>query len=43
MVIEKAGQLLEHYKNEAVRTLNPVKNALLKSLLRRIAVKMLTA
>jgi geranylgeranyl pyrophosphate synthase len=42
MVVEKAGQLLEHYKNEAVRALNPVKNALLKSLLRRIAAKMLS-
>lgn len=41
MVPEKAAQLLEHYKNEAIRTLNPVKNALLKSLLRRIAAKML--
>ena len=42
MVVEKAAQLLEHYKNEAVRALNPVKNALLKSLLRRIAAKMLS-
>ena len=42
MVPEKAAQLLEHYKNEAVRTLNPLKNALLKSLLRRIASKMLS-
>jgi len=42
MVVEKAEQLLEHYKNEAVRALNPVKNALLKSLLRRIAAQMLS-
>jgi geranylgeranyl pyrophosphate synthase len=41
MVVEKAGQLLEHYKNEAVRALNPLKNALLKSLLRRLTTKML--
>jgi geranylgeranyl pyrophosphate synthase len=41
MIPEKAAQLLEHYKNEAVRALNPLKNALLKSLLRRIAAKML--
>jgi geranylgeranyl pyrophosphate synthase len=41
MVPEKAAQLLEHYKNEAVRALNPLKNALLKSLLRRITGKML--
>lgn len=41
MVVEKAEQLLEHYKNEAVRALNPLKNALLKSLLRRITARML--
>lgn len=41
MVVEKAAQLLEHYKNEAVRALNPLKSALLKSLLRRITAKML--
>jgi len=41
MVLEKASQLLEHYKNEAVRALNPIQNALLKTLLRRIASKML--
>lgn len=41
MVSEKAAQLLEHYKNEAIRALNPLKNALLKSLLRRITTKML--
>jgi geranylgeranyl diphosphate synthase type II len=41
MVPEKAAQLLEHYKNEAIRALNPLKNALLKSLLRRITTKML--
>ncbi|MCF7817052.1 MAG: polyprenyl synthetase family protein [Kiritimatiellales bacterium] len=41
MVVEKASQLLEHYKNEAVRALNPLQNALLKSMLRRVATKML--
>jgi len=41
MVIEKTQQLLEHYKNEAIRALNPLQNALLKSLLRRITTKML--
>lgn len=43
MVVEKASQLLEHYKNEAVRALNPLQNALLKTLLRRVAAKMLDA
>lgn len=42
MVVEKASQLLEHYKNEAVRALNPLQNALLKTLLRRLAAKMLS-
>lgn len=41
MVVEKASQLLEHYKNEAVRALNPLQNAMLKTLLRRIAANML--
>jgi geranylgeranyl pyrophosphate synthase len=41
MVVEKASRLLEHYKNEAVRALNPIQNAMLKTLLRRIAAKML--
>jgi geranylgeranyl pyrophosphate synthase len=41
MVVEKARQLLEHYKNEAARALNPLQNPLLKSLLRRIAARML--
>ncbi|VGO21756.1 polyprenyl synthetase family protein [Pontiella sulfatireligans] len=41
MVVEKAAQLLEHYKNEAVRELNPLQNAMLKTLLRRVASKML--
>ena len=43
MVVEKAEQLLEHYKNEAIRALNPVQNSLLKSFLRRITAKMLTS
>ena len=41
MVVEKASQLLEHYKNEAIRALNPLQSAPLKSLLRRITTKML--
>ncbi len=41
MVVEKAEQLLAHYKKEAIRALNPLQNALLKSLLRRITTKML--
>ena len=41
MVPEKAAQLLGHYKNEAIRALNPLKNALLKTLLRRVTTKML--
>jgi len=41
MVEEKAAQLLEHYKHEAVRALNPVRSAPLKGLLRRVAAKML--
>jgi geranylgeranyl diphosphate synthase type II len=41
MVVEKASQLLEHYKNEAVRALNPLQSAPLKSMLRRLATKML--
>jgi geranylgeranyl pyrophosphate synthase len=41
MVVEKASQLLEHYKNEAVRALNPLQQALLKTLLRRVTAKML--
>jgi geranylgeranyl diphosphate synthase, type II len=36
---EKARQLLEHYKNEAIRSLGPLRNAQLKSLLRRIVGK----
>ncbi|MBN2163598.1 MAG: polyprenyl synthetase family protein [Pontiellaceae bacterium] len=42
MVEEKAAQLLEHYKNEAIRALNPLASAPLKSLLRRTTSKMLT-
>lgn len=41
MVAEKAAQLLEHYKNEAVRTLNPLTCAPLKGLLRRTTSRML--
>jgi hypothetical protein len=41
MVVEKASRLLEHYKNEAVRALNPLQNALLKTLLRRVTARML--
>jgi len=41
MVVEKTSQLLKHYKNEAVRAINPLQNALLKTLLRRLADKIL--
>ncbi|MBN2685585.1 MAG: polyprenyl synthetase family protein [Pontiellaceae bacterium] len=41
MVLEKTRQLLEHYKNEAIRALNPITSAPLKGLLRRITSKML--
>ncbi len=41
MIPEKAAQLLEHYKNEAIRALNPLQNAFLKSFLRRVTTKML--
>ena len=40
---EKARQLLEHYRNEAIRSLSPLDNALLKSLLRRLVGKILGA
>ena len=39
--VEKASQLLEHYKNEAIRALNPLESAALKTLLRRLASKIL--
>ena len=38
---EKANQLLEHYKNEAIRSLAALQNAHLKSLLRRFVGKIL--
>ena len=41
MAVEKAGLLFEHYKNQAIRSLNPLRNAELKGLLRRIAGKIL--
>lgn len=41
MVTEKAEQLLEHYKNKAIRALNPLANAPLKSLLRQTTSRML--
>jgi geranylgeranyl diphosphate synthase type II len=37
---QRAGQLLEHYKNEAVRSLNPLDNAHVKSLLQRMVARM---
>ena len=40
---EKARQLLEHYKNDAIRSLSPLDNAQLKSLLRRLVGKILGA
>jgi geranylgeranyl diphosphate synthase, type II len=41
LVVDKVRQLLEHYKNEAIRALNPLQSAPLKSLLRRVTTKML--
>lgn len=40
---EKARQLLEHYKNDAIRSLSPLDKAQLKSLLRRLVGKILGA
>ncbi|MBN1673079.1 MAG: polyprenyl synthetase family protein [Kiritimatiellae bacterium] len=40
-VEEKARQLYEHYKNEAIRSLNPLGHAHLKGLLRRIVGRIL--
>ena len=40
-VVEGAARLLEHYKNEAVRALNPLASAPLKTLLRRVTSRML--
>jgi geranylgeranyl pyrophosphate synthase len=37
--LEKAGQLYEHYKNRAIRSLSPLKNAPLKSFLRKVIQK----
>jgi geranylgeranyl pyrophosphate synthase len=42
-VEEKARQLLEHYKNEAVRSLSPLRNSQLKTLLRRLVGRILGA
>ena len=39
---EKANQLFEHYKKEAIRALTPLQNAHLKSLLCRISTRILT-
>ena len=39
--LEKASQLCEHYRNEAVRALFPLRNSQLKSFLRRVMGKML--
>ena len=41
MVVEKAQQLLEHHKHEALRTLNALTEAPLKGLLRRVVSRML--
>jgi geranylgeranyl pyrophosphate synthase len=41
LVMDKARQLADHYKNEAVRALNPVRHAVLKTLLRRVIVRIL--
>lgn len=40
-VEDKARQLLEHYKNRAIRSLNPLRDAPLKGLLRRIIRRIL--
>jgi geranylgeranyl pyrophosphate synthase len=40
-VEEKARQLLEHYRNEAIRSLSPLQNAQLKGLLRRLVGRIL--
>jgi len=40
-VEEKALQLLHHYRNEAVRSLNPLRNAYLKTFLRRVVSRIL--
>ncbi|MDD4870218.1 MAG: polyprenyl synthetase family protein [Kiritimatiellae bacterium] len=40
-VEEKAVQLLHHYRNEAIRSLNPLRNAYLKTFLRRIVSRIL--
>lgn len=40
---EKMRQLQEHYKNQAVRCLSPIKHAPLKALLRRLVVRILGA
>lgn len=40
-VEENAMQLLHHYRNEAIRSLNPLKNAHLKTFLRRIVSRIL--
>jgi hypothetical protein len=40
---EKARQLLEHHRNEAIRSLGDLKNAHLKGLLRRLVGRVLGA
>jgi len=40
-VFQKAALLLEHYQNEAIRSLSVLRNAELKSLLRRLAERLL--
>lgn len=40
-VDEKATQLLHHYRNEAIRSLNPLRNAYLKTFLRRVVTRIL--
>ncbi|OGV62241.1 MAG: hypothetical protein A2283_20310 [Lentisphaerae bacterium RIFOXYA12_FULL_48_11] len=40
-VDEKAVQLLHHYRNEAIRSLNPLRNAYLKTFLRRVVTRIL--
>ncbi len=40
-VEEKARQLLDHYRNEAIRSLSPLQNSQLKGLLRRLVGRLL--
>jgi len=41
MVVDKARRLADHHRNEAVRALNPLSDASLKTLLRRVMARIL--